>query len=58
MIDNGYSRYIWQRAGGAISRLRLNGTGTGRAQWFSVLRTLEQGGGGENISIDSLNAKS
>lgn len=43
---------IWQRAGGDISRLRLNGTG--RAQWFSALRTLNQGGGGENISIDSL----
>lgn len=43
---------IWQRAGGDISRLRLNGTG--RAQWFSALRTLKQGGGGENISIDSL----
>ena len=43
---------IWQRAGGDISRLRLNGTG--RAQWFSALRILKQGGGGENISIDSL----
>jgi hypothetical protein len=43
---------IWQRAGGDVSRLRLNGTG--RAQWFSALRTLKQGGGGENISIDSL----
>lgn len=35
---------IWARAGGDLSRLRLSGTG--RASWFSALRTLSQGGGG------------
>jgi hypothetical protein len=39
---------IWMRAGGDVSRLRL--TGAGRANWFSALRTLRQGGGGTQIS--------
>ncbi|MBF0659531.1 MULTISPECIES: caspase family protein [unclassified Psychrobacter] len=43
---------IWQRAGGDTSRLKLRGTG--RAQWFSALRILQQGGGGVHISKDSL----
>ena len=43
---------IWSRAGGDVSRLRLQGTG--RAMWFAALRTLRQGGGGSGISMDSL----
>lgn len=38
---------IWARAGGDVSRLKL--TGTGRANWFSALRTLKLGGGGQHI---------
>ncbi len=43
---------IWSRAGGDISQLRLQGAG--RAMWFAALRTLEQGGGGAKISLNSL----
>lgn len=43
---------IWVRAGGDISRLRLNGTG--RVQWFSALRTMRQGGGGQMINQHAL----
>jgi hypothetical protein len=43
---------IWLRAGGDISRLKLDGTG--RSQWFAALRLLQQGGGGADISLDSL----
>jgi metacaspase-1 len=43
---------IWARAGGDVSRLHLSGTG--RATWYSALRTLGQGGGGADISTDSL----
>lgn len=43
---------IWNRAGGDISRLRLNGTG--RVQWFSALRTMRQGGGGQAINKHAL----
>lgn len=43
---------IWLRAGGDLSRLRLGGTG--RAAWFSAIRTLSQGGGGVSISRRSL----
>ncbi|MFQ2195010.1 caspase family protein [Aeromonas jandaei] len=43
---------IWVRAGGDISRLRLNGTG--RVQWFSALRTMQQGGGGQTINKQAL----
>ena len=46
---------VWLRAGGDLSRLKLNGTG--RAQWFSALRILQQGGGGVDISIDTLMAE-
>ncbi len=35
---------IWRRAGGDLSRLRLNQSG--RATWFSSLLILKQGGGG------------
>jgi hypothetical protein len=40
---------IWSRAGGDISRLAL--TGTGRANWFTALRTLKLGGGGKGLSL-------
>ena len=43
---------IWQRAGGDISRLKL--IGTGRSQWFSAIKILQQGGGGVNIDRNSL----
>ncbi|GLW98193.1 caspase family protein [Microtetraspora sp. NBRC 16547] len=43
---------IWLRSGGDLSRLRL--AGTGRATWFSALRTLQRGGGGPQISIGTL----
>lgn len=43
---------IWLRAGGDISRLKLNGNGS--SQWFSALRILSQGGGGAGISRESL----
>ena len=43
---------IWLRAGGDLSRLKLNGTG--RSQWFLALRILSQGGGGAGISRESL----
>jgi metacaspase-1 len=43
---------IWLRAGGDISSLQLSGTG--RALWFSALRKLLQGGGGQSITTQSL----
>ncbi|UOF20797.1 caspase family protein [Pseudomonas syringae] len=43
---------IWLRAGGDISRLRLGATG--RSSWFAALRTLRQGGGGDEINQNSL----
>lgn len=43
---------IWLRAGGDVSRLKLNGSG--RSQWFSAIKVLKQGGGGVDISIESL----
>ena len=43
---------IWLRAGGELSHLKL--AGNGRAQWFSALRILAQGGGGAGISRGSL----
>ena len=43
---------IWARAGGDLSRLRLNGTG--RANWFGALKILRQGGGGGSITRDIL----
>jgi|SRR6185369_2297702 len=39
---------IWARAGGDLSRLRL--VGTGRANWFAALQTLQRGGGGVGIT--------
>jgi len=43
---------IWARAGGDLSRLKLNGTG--RANWFSAIRALKLGGGGLSISLRAL----
>ncbi|MFC9202707.1 caspase family protein [[Kitasatospora] papulosa] len=43
---------IWTRAGGDLSRLRLNGSG--RANWFAALRNLKLGGGGQQISLHTL----
>src|SRR3954452_1151258 len=43
---------IWARAGGDVSRLKLSGTG--RANWFAALRVLKLGGGGQNITRQSL----
>jgi hypothetical protein len=43
---------IWLRANGDISQLRLNGTG--RAQWFTALRAMRQGGGGKDINQHAL----
>lgn len=43
---------VWTRAGGDISRLKLQGTG--RANWFAALRNLKLGGGGQQISLRTL----
>jgi len=43
---------IWRRAGGDVSRLRLNQSG--RANWFSSLLMLRQGGGGDELSRERL----
>jgi hypothetical protein len=43
---------VWVRAGGDVSRLKLQGTG--RSNWSSAVRTLDLGGGGEHISRRSL----
>lgn len=43
---------VWERAGGDVSLLRLQGSG--RAMWFSALKLLKLGGGGVNITISTL----
>ncbi len=43
---------IWSRAGGDLSRLTLGGSGL--AMWHSALRLLRRGGGGADITIDTL----
>lgn len=43
---------VWQRAGGDLSLLKLNGTG--KSNWFSALRALRRGGGGRSIDRHSL----
>ncbi|MGN2242464.1 caspase family protein [Frateuria sp. GZRR33] len=43
---------VWSRAGGDLSRLQSKSTG--QAAWHVALRTLKQGGGGRNISLESL----
>ncbi len=43
---------VWSRAGGDLSRLAFQANG--RAAWHAALRTLQQGGGGRNITFASL----
>lgn len=43
---------VWERAGGDVSLLRLQGSG--RTMWFSALKLLKLGGGGANITINTL----
>lgn len=43
---------VWSRAGGDLSRLAFQANG--RAAWHVALRTLQQGGGGRNITFASL----
>lgn len=38
-------RAIWERAGGDLARIVLNGM-NGRTQWFEALKLIENGGGG------------
>ena len=45
-------RAIWQRAGGDLSRVPLDGVG--HALWWSALEQLSLGGGGRTISMRSL----
>ncbi len=45
-------RAIWQRAGGDLSRIPLEGVG--HARWWSALEQLGLGGGGGTISLSSL----
>ncbi len=45
-------RKIWVRAGGDLSLLTLNTQGKG--QWFEAINLIEQGGGGAEITINSL----
>ncbi len=45
-------RSIWQRGGGDLSRISLEGVG--HARWWSALRHLSLGGGGETITLTSL----
>lgn len=43
---------IWTRAGGDLSTISL--TGNGRTQWWNALNKLDLGGGGRDISTQSL----
>jgi hypothetical protein len=43
---------VWSRAGGDQSTLRLSGNG--RASWHAAIRMVSQGGGGQEISLESL----
>lgn len=45
-------RIIWERAGGDLSMLTLNTQGKG--QWFEAIRLIEQGGGGAEITLNTL----
>jgi len=45
-------RKIWERAGGDLSLVNLNTQGKG--QWFEAIKLIEQGGGGSNITLNSL----
>jgi len=43
---------VWSRAGGDLSRLQLQGSGV--AAWHAALKVLRNGGGGKDITVDSL----
>lgn len=43
---------VWRRAGGDLSLLNLSEAG--RFAWYSAIDQLDKGGGGENITIESL----
>lgn len=43
---------VWVQAGGDLASLSLDGSG--RAQWVSALRLLQLGGGGKDITLQSL----
>ena len=45
-------RAIWQRGGGDLSRISLEGVG--HARWWSALEQLGLGGGGGTMSLTSL----
>jgi len=45
-------RKIWDRAGGNLSMVTLNTQGKG--QWFEAIRLIEQGGGGAEITLNTL----
>jgi hypothetical protein len=45
-------QHVWSRSGGDISLIDL--TQAGRAQWISALQTLRKGGGGRQITVESL----
>lgn len=45
-------RRIWERAGGDLSLVALNAPG--KAQWFEAVRLIEHGGGGSEITLNSL----
>ena len=43
---------IWSRAGGSVAELHLHPSG--KASWYSALRSLRLGGGGQAISLQRL----
>lgn len=45
-------RNVWERSGGDLSLVKLNDFGKG--QWFNALKLLKQGGGGSEITVESL----
>lgn len=45
-------RRIWERAGGDLSLVNLNAQGKG--QWFEAIKLIELGGGGSEITLNSL----
>jgi hypothetical protein len=46
------AQYVWSRSGGDPSLIDMGQSG--RSQWISALQTLRKGGGGKQISIESL----
>ena len=45
-------RKIWERAGGDLSLVTLGTQGKG--QWFEAIKLIEQGGGGDEITLNGL----